>query len=249
MSSSPVQVLQVFKFDSTEEIFDFSDDFRRIFSAANNPFIIMFIGNGRVGKSTRLNQILTKEIDGEEPFKSLGGTAAVTTKFQFYGPLKSAQLGQIHGLDLSVKSDPDVFLIDCEGLHSLGETTPELKKATFALAQMSSLTVLVMKEMLNHQNLDSVRSLFALTRAFSRDIPGFLSATAFIQRDVGVPCSKPASFEEKNELRMKNDSSQKSTFLALLNSGNPMFSEQLFATFSQPSFIDPVPAFRSRPNY
>jgi hypothetical protein len=48
-------------------------------------------------------------------------------KFEYAGPFKFHQLSQIHNLDLYLESDPDIFLIECEGLHSLGNTPAVLK--------------------------------------------------------------------------------------------------------------------------
>jgi hypothetical protein len=101
----------------------------------------------------------------------------VTKRFQYFGPFKFDHRSQIHGIPLSVPCDPDLFLIDCEGLHSLSSTTAFLKQATFALSQMVSMTVLVMKDMVNHENIENVRSMFVLSHPFSRHLRGFSIGT------------------------------------------------------------------------
>jgi hypothetical protein len=95
----------------------------------------------------------------------------ISTAFQFCRPIRFADFSRLHNIKLTGEKDPDVFLIDCEGLHSLSDATPSLKKATFALAQMSSLTVLVVRGMSNYNNIDSAKSLFVLGRAFTPDVP------------------------------------------------------------------------------
>jgi hypothetical protein len=235
-SDPPIHDVFTFKPDGQ---FLFSDDFHTAFDRSTNTFIILFIGNGRVGKSTRLNQLLTKVLAPEAPFESYGGSDPVTKQFQFCGPLKFKDFGDIHGLKLTVDSDPDVFLIDCEGLHSLSETMPCLKQATFALAQMASLTVLVMKDTFNHENRDSVCSLFTLSRAFSREIPDFFPVTVIIERDIGVSCPRSKPLDEKNRLRREQDIKRGKEIRAFLNHGLLKFSPDDFSVLTQPQFTDP----------
>jgi hypothetical protein len=198
-------VMDMFEFDCDGSDFKLAPDFLRVFESSRNPFIILFIGNTRAGKSTRINQLLTRELKAISPFVAAGGAWPITKAFQSATPLTFEDLSQIHGISLSTKSHPDIFLVDCEGLHSLEETSPGLKKATFALAQISSLIVLVMKEQLCFDNLISVRSLFALSRAFGRDVPGFSTGTILMQREVGVRCPESASLMEQDGIRRGED--------------------------------------------
>jgi ribosome biogenesis GTPase A len=105
----------------------------------------MFVGNGRTGKSTRLNQLLSHKRKATVQFEAASGPNPITMKSQYIGPFKFRDLSKIHGLDLQVEADPDIFLIDCEGLQSLGKTTAVLKQAIFSLSQIVSMTVLVMQ--------------------------------------------------------------------------------------------------------
>jgi septin family protein len=163
-----ITVHPVFEYSRDETDFWPSKQFSADLMASHYPFIIMFVGNSRVGKSAHLNQLLLHKLKSDIPFEAFSGADPVTMKFQYLGPWKFRQLSQIHSIDLHVTSDPDIFLIDCEGLHSLGKTTAVLKQATFSLSQMVSMTVLVMKEQVNHENIENVRSLFVLSHAFSR---------------------------------------------------------------------------------
>jgi ribosomal protein L35AE/L33A len=99
-------------------------------------------------------------------------------------------------------SDPDVFVVDCEGVNSLGEATAILKQATFALAQMASMIVQVMKGQVNQQNISDVRAQFVLSRAFTRKLPGFSIGTTIMMREVGVrlPKGRKPSIAERNEM-------------------------------------------------
>jgi GTPase SAR1 family protein len=142
------KIKQVFEFSPNEADFWPTQEFKSDLAASQCPFIIMFAGNSKAGKSTRLNQLITHELTSEGPFEADSRVEAVTQRFQYTGPFKSLDLAEVHSLDIQVESNPDLFLIDCERLHSLGNTTPVLKQATFALSQMVSMRVLVMKEQL-----------------------------------------------------------------------------------------------------
>jgi hypothetical protein len=115
-------VKNVFTFYENGEDFCLSVDFVNALNKSLNPFIIMFIGNYRAGKSTRLNQIVSGQINSTMPFRSNGGKDHITIGFQFLGPISIAQLGEIYGINLSVQHNPDIFLIDCEGLSNLGKS-------------------------------------------------------------------------------------------------------------------------------
>jgi hypothetical protein len=136
---------EVFEFSQDETDFWPSKQFQADLTTAFCPFIIMFVGNSRAGKSTRLNQLVLRKLHSNAPFKAARGLDPVTMKFQYVGPLKFGELSHIHGIDLEVNSNPDIFLVDCEGLYSLGTTTKVVEQATFALSQMVSMTVLLMR--------------------------------------------------------------------------------------------------------
>jgi hypothetical protein len=168
---------QVFRFSQKKNDFWLSEQFQEDLDASQCPFIIMLVGNSRAGKSTRVNQLITHELRSSGPFQAESGADPVTMKFQYVGPFKFQDLSQIHSVDLPLNSNPDIFVIDCEGLHSLGKTTTTVKQAAFALSQTVSLTVLVMKEQMNHENIENTRSLFVLSHAFSCQLPGFAIGT------------------------------------------------------------------------
>jgi hypothetical protein len=239
MPTAPLRTGRVFDFINGKNDYVFSNEFQHVLGSSSKLFIVMNVGNGRVGKSTRLNQLIRRDIYAEEPFESYGGSAPVTMEFQFYGPMKLRELCEIHQLTVSVNPDDDVLLIDCEGLNSLGQTTPGLKNAMFALAQITNLVVLVMKEIVNQENLESVRSLLALTRVFTHEIQNFATGTVILERDVGVACSRSTSFDEKNRVRIEADRVRKSQVLNLLNNGNTILTDQTFALFGQPQFDTP----------
>jgi hypothetical protein len=235
-----ITVHPVFEFSQDETDFWPSKQFSADLTASHCPFIIMFVGNGRVGKSTRLNQLLLHKLKSDIPFKACSGVDPVTMKFQYVGPLKLQDLAEIHNIDLQIESDPDIFFIDCEGLHSLGNTTAVLKQATFALSQMASMTILVMKEQVNLENIENVRSLFVLSHAFSRQLPGFSIGTTIMMRDIGIRRERgqELTLDEKNHLRQKCDEEQRTKIMKILNDNLIAFSETDFLVLAQPQFDD-----------
>jgi hypothetical protein len=236
MSDCSPENRQVFEFSHDQTDFSMTDEFKSDLKSANSPFLIVLVGNGRAGKSTRANQLVKHELEPDGPFVADSGMDPVTMGFQYVGPFKFGTLAQIHGIELNVDGDPDVFLIDCEGLHSLGEATPALKKATFALSQLASITLLVMGEPVNHQNIDHVRALLLLSHAFSRDLPGFANGTTIMMREIGVPSEKgrKQSIEELDEKRKHSDDEQRVKIIHLLDEANVHCTPETLLVLAQP---------------
>jgi GTPase SAR1 family protein len=238
---SDIAPRRVFEFSPDERDFWPSVDFNTDLEACHNPFLIMFVGTGRTGKSTRANQLLRHTLKENQPFEAQNGIEPVAVTFQYVGPFTFGELAEKHKMQLQVHGDPEIFLIDCEGLHSLSETTATLKQATFALSQIVSMTVLVMKETINHQNIPNVRSLFVLSHAFSRSLPGFRIGTTIMIRDVGVrlPRGQVLSLDEQNVLRQSADVELRRKILTVLNQACVRFSEHEMLVLAQPAFDEP----------
>jgi hypothetical protein len=145
--------------------FCLSLEFKDLLERSRNAFIILFVGNSRAGKSQRLNQLLSKKLKNEFPFKPASGSSPITENFQVCGPLSFNQLAQIHQIDLPCRSNPDIFLIDCEGLNSLEKKSMLFRKGIFALTQLSSINIMVMKEQVNHERFEKIRSFFVVTKS------------------------------------------------------------------------------------
>jgi hypothetical protein len=141
---------------------------------------------------------------------------------------------------VQVNNDADIFIIDCEGLYSLGETTATLKQATLALAHLASMAVLVMSQQVNRENINDVRSLFVMSHAFTRAVPGFEVGTTVMMRDIGVriPKGESPSLADKNRLRQDADVRERSKILEVLNQAHVKFSERDFLVLGQPAFDD-----------
>jgi hypothetical protein len=96
MSDARHKVCQVFHFSKDEKDIWPSAQFTADLQAAHSPFLIMLVGNGRSGKSTRANQLLLHELQSDEPFEADNGVEPITMKFQYVGPLKFRELSRIH---------------------------------------------------------------------------------------------------------------------------------------------------------
>lgn len=48
-----------------------------------------------------------------------------------------------HHLIYNQDHDSDIFILDCEGIDSLGEVTQSLRKAIFTLLQISTINIYV----------------------------------------------------------------------------------------------------------
>jgi hypothetical protein len=238
MSAPLPRSRQVFRFFNNQTDFSLTREFITDLKSANSPFLILAVGNGRAGKSTRANQLMTHDLEPDGPFVADSGLAPITMGFQYCGPLKFGELGQIHDIDLDVNGDPDVFLIDCEGLNSLDDATPALKRATFALSQLASITLLVMKEQVNQQNIDHVRTLLLLSHAFSRALPGFQTGTTIMMREIGVPADRgrKSSLDQLNRKRQLADCDERAKIIDLLKDANFSCTDQTLLVLAQPQF-------------
>jgi hypothetical protein len=233
----PVRVQEVFTFGADQSDFELSPEFRQALEKSPNPLVVTILGNSRVGKTERLNQLVTRTLLGKGPFLSNEGAEPVTKTFQFCGPIQFAELARLHKLDLTSEMDPDIFLIDCEGLHSLAATRPGLKRATFALAQISTLPVLVVHGMLNHDNISSARSLFVLSQAFIPDALRLRVGTVCMMRDVGVRGGS-GDVAVRDRGRQEQDRQQTDRVISVLNDNRLRFDSRNFQVLAQPTFED-----------
>jgi hypothetical protein len=188
--------------------FQLSPAFDEALRRAHNPFIVLFVGNARAGKTTRANQLLTHQLEDIGPFEAASGLDPVTMGCQFVNPVTFAKLSQIHNIILDVPTNPEVFLIDCEGLNSLGHSTQSLKRAIFALAQLASLVIIVTME-LNFGNLPHLHSLMQMSSILRYQNYNFAAGVAIMVREIGVQFTKGASMEEQNKIRQAQDASQR----------------------------------------
>jgi hypothetical protein len=126
----PVQIRSLLTFNESD--FELSPEFREALGQPSRALIIILVGGDGVGTSGRLNQIVIRNLRMMCPFRSEPGTSPVTDAFQFCGPIKFADFGRLDGIDFRSTKDPDIFMVDCEGLYALSQTAPGAKKAAVA---------------------------------------------------------------------------------------------------------------------
>ena len=179
--------------DNIEE--GISDIFITKLSQCNNPHIICVYGDARLGKSTKLNQIIngtTKEnyysLNG--PFKTKLEIHTTQTKgCDFYGPIKIKDLldrneidiNELEGFNRNIIND-ELFFVDTEGLKSIDNVTKTGIAGILTILQVASIKILYMttlesekfEEVAKNSKLSNILRLYENTSetiVLIRDVP------------------------------------------------------------------------------
>ena len=128
-----------------------SDDLLKIFKTSKNPHIICIYGDARLGKSTKMNQIVngTKSIDYfklKTPFKTRVEMHTTETKgCNFYGPIKVKDIINNNDLDINEFDkniiNDDLFFVDTEGLKSIDPITKAFVSGILTILQIASIKI------------------------------------------------------------------------------------------------------------
>ena len=142
-----------------------SNDFINIFKKCKNPYIICMYGDARMGKSTKLNQIINGINDPNyytltQPFKTKLQLHTTETKgCNFYGPLKLQEITQKNDIDINEFNqnlkNSEFFLVDTEGLKAIDNTTKTFIAGILTLLQISSIKILYIP-LLDNEKLDEI---------------------------------------------------------------------------------------------
>ena len=139
--------------DNIEE--GLSDKFISKLSQCNNPHIICVYGDARLGKSTKLNQIINGTISDnyyslQEPFKTKLEIHTTQTKgCDFYGPVKVRDLidrneidiNDLEGFDRNILNH-ELFFVDTEGLKSIYAADRINITGILSILQIASVNIL-----------------------------------------------------------------------------------------------------------
>ena len=118
----------------------------------NNPHIVCIYGDARMGKSTKMNQLIqgTKannyfSLDG--PFKTLLQIHTTQTKgCNFYGPIKIIDIIERNELDINEFegniSEEDLFFVDTEGLKTIDNMTKTCVAGILTILQIAAVKIL-----------------------------------------------------------------------------------------------------------
>ena len=177
--------------DNIEE--GISEEFIKEISSCNHPHIICVYGDARLGKSTKLNQIIhgtnaNNYFNLNGPFKTrLEIHTSQTKGCDFYGPIKFRDLAQKNDLDLNEFNDrnifdDDLFFVDTEGLKSIDNVTRTCVAGILTILQIASIKILYipvldnekLEEAAKNSKLSNILKLFqneSETIVLIRDVP------------------------------------------------------------------------------
>ena len=200
-----------FNFFSKESLINLQVKF---IESSQRPNIILIVGPARSGKSTLANIFLNPSLNqANETFKTDEGNVPVTMKIQ-YCKVKLSTICQIHQLYMNLDFDSDLFILDCEGIDSLGEITVSLRKAIFSLLQISSVNIFVTKN-IDRSNIFDLKSFFSLPQLIPGTQQKLNKVCAIVLTDIGVPGNP--SEENYEEKRKENDSKELAKFYNFRN--------------------------------
>ena len=134
--------------DNIEE--GLSDEFISILSQSNNSHIICFYGDSKLGKSTKLNQIINGTSSNDyyslqEPFKTQ------TKGCDIYGPVKVKDLIDRNEIDINELGleqfdsnilNDELFFVDTEGLKSIDAADRINNIGILSILQIASVNIL-----------------------------------------------------------------------------------------------------------
>ena len=181
-----------------------NDEFINILKKCNNPHIICVYGDARLGKSTKLNQI----INGVKSNNFFGLTGPFRTRLEihtaqtkgvdFYGPIKVKDLVDRNDLDINefdndIRND-ELFFVDTEGLKSIDQVTKTCVAGILTILQIADIKILYMP-ILDNEKLDEAAKNSNLTNILN--IFDNQSETIVLIRD--VPLKDCQNLQQINE--------------------------------------------------
>ena len=192
-----------------------SDIFIAKLSQCKNPHIICVYGDARLGKSTKLNQIINGTISHNyfslhEPFKTkIEMHTAQTKGCDFYGPVKIKELidrnaidiNELEGFDRSMMND-ELFFVDTEGLKSIDDVTRTCIAGILTILQIASIKILYMSYLENEKFEEVAKNskLSNILRLFDN-----ASETIVLIRDVTLNGDIKSRLQIDEELRKQKE--------------------------------------------
>lgn len=79
-----------------------------------------------------------------------------------------------------------IFILDCEGIDSLGDVTQSLRKAIFTLLQISTINIYVAKD-INRSNIYDLKAFFSLPKLIPGTRQKLKRSNSIILTNCGVP--------------------------------------------------------------
>lgn len=226
--------------------FMLTESFKNDILLSSNVGIVTLSGPARSGKSTQANILLNpvlpknKNDDLNGIFKADEGNVPVTHQILYVKTKLSTLTRNYHLADPDF--DIDLFILDCEGIDSLGKTTQNLRKAIFTVLQISTVNLYVTKT-LDKSNIYDLKAFFSLPKLIPGSNLKLTKKNGIILPNIGVP----GNFSEKDfeKKRKENDLAELGIFLSNLREKHIKFTRDNTAVFAQPKWRDEKHYFES----
>jgi hypothetical protein len=244
ISHTDFNIQGVFEFDFINQTFNLSFMFQQDIIKSEYPILITVFGNSRVGKSLRLNQILTRTIYPSGPFLSRGGLKPITTNLQ-YQSISLLELTTVHDLQYNSPNHapaetPTVFLIDCPSLSIIFGKSPLLRKAFFTLTQFVHINIFVITESIKKTNTEYFQTSFN-SQKINTNFSGFnfQPINIICIRDRGIPFNLEfTDILSLNLMRKKNDEIETARAIKHFQDLNLQFTNDKLFVISQPNILN-----------
>ena len=186
-----------------------NENFLNLILKSYNPHLLCIYGKPRMGKSTLLNQLLSgfqenneEENDNnyfllDEPFKVGHGEGNFTTKgCNIFGKIKLSELLKRNCCNnFNHMKDADLFIVDTEGLNSLGGNTSACISGILTLLQVSTIKIYYIGD-IETKDVVNAEQLIKLSDVVNYKSQNYSSQKIFLLK-------KNASIDRK--IKKKND--------------------------------------------
>ena len=158
---------------------ELNEEVLTIIEKSENPRLLLFYGETRMGKSTTLNQIIRGNIDtwkyiNKEPFKVQTSNSSLTKGCDIFGPIKCSEIKRRHNLNTKLEKDFDIFFCDTEGLYSLQGQSKNFIPGILTLLQVSTLSVIMTNQVVNENTASQLTAEIQFSKILqkvNKDLP------------------------------------------------------------------------------
>jgi hypothetical protein len=119
-----------------------TEDFTANIRHSLNPFIVLFVGRRRVGKSTTANHFIRQVAQLGGPFETSSAWTP-SAGFHYAGPFSFQDIAALHDVAPDRYPPADVFVVDCPGYDRLRAKEISMERSFAVLAPLVGLVVLV----------------------------------------------------------------------------------------------------------
>lgn len=206
-----------------------------------NLQIVVFVGQSRIGKSTRCNQLVEgmKKLRAKKPFKVNADDEGVTQGFDAY-VIRKSELAHNFGIELDNNNEKDgyVCIIDTEGTENLQNPSSNLLKGLIVVQQIASVIVFFNRLSINASVIKELKKQICFSRILSESQALVNAGLVFMSSDVGIDKDEFQTQEEQEDYRKKRDQERKKEMLNLLDDDGIRIPEDSFCMIKQTEFKD-----------